>query len=209
MIMVAAITLPAASQPPVRDDPFKPPVDPFRGDRGYGWDGQTRSEVLARHGMVATSQPLAAEAGLDILKAGGNAFDAAVATAAMMNLVEPESAGMGGDLFMIAWSAKEKKLVALDAAGRAPSGATPERFRAKGLKSMPGKGIDSAVVPGTVDGWDTSLWREPPRKVSRSPSASRANGGSSTACATIRRRWPPTCRTASPCRSTACSAIPT
>jgi gamma-glutamyltranspeptidase/glutathione hydrolase len=136
-----------------------PAFDPFRGDRGYGWAGQSRSEVLGRHGMVATSQPLAAEAGLDILKAGGNAFDAAVATAAMMNLLEPEAAGMGGDLFMLAWSAKEKKLVALDASGRAPSGSTPERFATKKLTAMPGRGIDSAVVPGTVDGWDAILKR--------------------------------------------------
>ena len=157
-VLLVATALPAASQPPAANQSAAaPPVDPIRGDRGYGWAGQTRSEVLGRHGMVATSQPLAAEAGLDILKAGGNAFDAAVATAAMMNLVEPESAGMGGDLFMIAWVAKDKKLVALDAAGRAPTGATPERFRARGLKAMPGKGIDSAVVPGTVDGWDTIL----------------------------------------------------
>lgn len=134
-------------------------LDPIRGDRGYGWAGQTRSEVLARNGMVATSQPLAAEAGLDILKAGGNAFDAAVATAAVMNVVEPESAGIGGDMFMLAWVAKEKKLVALDGSGRAPSGATLERFRGRKLTAMPYVGIESAVVPGTVDAWDTVLKR--------------------------------------------------
>ncbi|ARW15749.1 gamma-glutamyltransferase [Komagataeibacter europaeus] len=130
------------------------PFNPLRGDRGYGWTGQTRSEVLGTHGMVATSQPLAADVGLDILKRGGNAFDAVIATAAAINVVEPESAGIGGDLFMIAWVAKEHRLVALDSAGRAPSGATPGRFSARGLKTVPYTGIDSAVVPGTVAGWD-------------------------------------------------------
>ncbi|WP_238322025.1 gamma-glutamyltransferase family protein [Komagataeibacter europaeus] len=130
------------------------PFNPLRGDRGYGWTGQTRSEVLGTHGMVATSQPLAADVGLDILKRGGNAFDAAIATAAAINVVEPESAGIGGDLFMIAWVAKEHRLVALDSAGRAPSGATPGRFSARGLKTVPYTGIDSAVVPGTVAGWE-------------------------------------------------------
>ena len=92
-----------------------------RGDRSSGWLAQSRSEVLARNGIVTTSQPLAAQAGLQILKKGGNAFDAAVATAAVLNVVEPGSAGMGGDVFVIAWLAKEKKLIALNGSGRAPS----------------------------------------------------------------------------------------
>ena len=131
-----------------------------RGDRTSGWLAQTRSEVLARNGVVATSQPLAAQAGLQILKAGGNAFDAAVATAAVMNLVEPASAGVGGDLFVIAWVAKDKKLIALNASGRAPAGATPDHLAARGFKKhMPLHGIDSATVPGAVDGWDVLLKR--------------------------------------------------
>src|SRR5690349_24443526 len=97
-----------------------PPFAAVRGDRASGWLPQTRSEVLARNGMVATSQPLAAQAGLRILEHGGNAFDAAVATAAVLNLVEPGSAGVGGDVFVIAWLAKEKKLIALNGSGRAP-----------------------------------------------------------------------------------------
>ncbi len=101
-----------------------------RGDRASGWLAQSRSEVLARNGMVATSQPLAAEAGLRILEKGGNAFDASVAAAAVLNVVEPGSAGIGGDVFVIAWLAREGRLIALNGSGRAPSGATPEHIRA-------------------------------------------------------------------------------
>src|SRR5215472_5424262 len=106
-----------------------------RGDRASGWLAQSRSEVLARNGIVATSQPLAAQAGLQILKKGGNAFDAAVATAAVLNVVEPGSAGLGGDVFVIAWVAKEKKLIALNGSGRAPSGATPEHIASRAKDS--------------------------------------------------------------------------
>ncbi len=131
-----------------------------RGDRSSGWLPQSRSEVLARHGMVATSQPLAAQAGLQILKNGGNAIDAAVATAAVMNVVEPGSAGMGGDVFVIAWLAKENKLVALNGSGRAPAGATPQHLAARGsTKEMPQRGIDSVTAPGAVDAWDVLLKR--------------------------------------------------
>jgi gamma-glutamyltranspeptidase / glutathione hydrolase len=144
----------SASEPGVKD------FAAVRGDRTSGWLAQTRSEVLARNGVVATSQPLAAQAGLQILKAGGNAFDAAVASAAVLNLVEPVSAGVGGDLFVIAWVAKDKKLIALNASGRAPAGATPDHLAARGFKKhMPLHGIDSATVPGAVDGWDVLLKR--------------------------------------------------
>jgi gamma-glutamyltranspeptidase / glutathione hydrolase len=131
-----------------------------RGDRASGWLAQSRSEVLARNGIVATSQPLAAQAGLDILKRGGNAFDAAVAASAVLNVVEPGSAGLGGDVFVIAWLAKEKKLIALNGSGRAPSGATVEHIlsRAKSGK-MPMHGIDSVTAPGAVDAWDVLLER--------------------------------------------------
>jgi gamma-glutamyltranspeptidase/glutathione hydrolase len=131
-----------------------------RGDRSSGWLAQSRSEVLARNGVVATSQPLAAQAGLQILKKGGNALDAAVAAAAVLNVVEPGSAGIGGDVFVIAWLAKEKRLVALNGSGRAPSGATPQHLAERGFKDhMPLYGIDSATVPGAVDGWDALLRR--------------------------------------------------
>jgi gamma-glutamyltranspeptidase/glutathione hydrolase len=131
-----------------------------RGDRASGWSAQTRSEVLARNGMVATSQPLAAQAGLQVLKSGGNAIDAAVATAAVMNVVEPGSAGIGGDVFVIAWLAKEQQLVALNGSGRAPAGATPQHLAQRGAtRTMPQHGIDSATVPGAVDAWDVLLRR--------------------------------------------------
>ncbi len=110
--------------------------------------------------MVATSQPLAAQAGLQVLKNGGNAIDAAVATAAVMNVVEPGSAGIGGDVFVIAWLAAEKRLVALIGSGRAPAGATPQHLAGRGFsKAMPQHGIDSATVPGAVDAWDVLLKR--------------------------------------------------
>src|SRR3569833_266020 len=131
-----------------------------RGDRASGWLAQSRSEVLARNGIVTTSQPLAAQAGLQILNRGGNAFDAAVATAAVLNVVEPESAGLGGDVFVIAWLAKEKKLIALNGSGRAPSGATVQYLnsRVKDGK-MPEHGIESVTLPGAVDAWDVLLRR--------------------------------------------------
>jgi gamma-glutamyltranspeptidase / glutathione hydrolase len=131
-----------------------------RGDRSRGWLPQSRSEVLARNGMVATSQPLGAQAGLQILQSGGNAIDAAVATAAVMNVVEPGGAGMGGDVFVIAWLAKEKKLVALNGSGRAAAGATPRHLAERGsTQQMPQHGIDSATAPGAVDAWDALLKR--------------------------------------------------
>jgi gamma-glutamyltranspeptidase/glutathione hydrolase len=134
--------------------------DAVRGDRSSGWLAQSRSEVLARNGVVATSQPLGAQAGLRILEQGGNAIDAAVATAAVMNVVEPGSAGIGGDVLAIVWLAKEHQLLALNGSGRAPSGATPQHLAERGFHDqMPLHGIDSATVPGAVDGWDALLRR--------------------------------------------------
>ena len=131
--------------------------DAYRGDRPANWLGQTRSEAIGLNGMVATSQPLGVEAGLQILRAGGNAFDAAVAVAAVMNVVEPEAAGIGGDAFIIAWSAKDQRLIALDGSGRTPAGYTLERLVSRGEEFVPREGIDSAVVPGAVDAWDVLL----------------------------------------------------
>lgn len=134
-------------------------ITAVRGDRMWFWTQQTRSEVLARHGIVATSQPLAAQAGLQILKQGGNAADAAVATAAMLGVVEPESAGIGGDMEAIYYSAKNNRLHGLNAAGWAPGSATPQFYRHKGMKSVPPYGVFSATVPGAVDGWSRFIRR--------------------------------------------------
>ncbi|OUD11715.1 gamma-glutamyltransferase [Thioflexithrix psekupsensis] len=121
-----------------------------------------RSAVLARRGAVATSQPLAAQAGLQMLMAGGNAVDAAVAAAATLAVVEPMSTGLGGDLFCLIWDAKTKQVYALNSSGRAPAHADPEAMRRKGYQKMPLSGADvacSVTVPGTVAGWEAALRR--------------------------------------------------
>src|SRR6476469_7213174 len=100
-----------------------------RGDRSEGWLAQTRSEVMARNGIVSTVQPLAAQAGLRILQQGGNAIDAAVATAAMLNVVFPQNVGIGGDLFALIYVAKEKKVYQLNASGITPAGLTLEHMQ--------------------------------------------------------------------------------
>ncbi len=120
---------------------------------GNSFDSR-RSVVMARHGMVATSHPLAAEAGVAILRAGGNAVDAAIAADAMLGVVEPMSCGVGGDLFAIIWDAKTKKLYGLNASGRSPYAATRQFFAEKGLSEIPDRGPLSWSVPGCVDGWD-------------------------------------------------------
>lgn len=139
------------------------------GDRSQGWFPQHRSEVMARNGMVATSQPLAAQAGLDILKKGGNAIDAAVATAAALSVMEPMNVGPAGDLFAIIYVAKENKLYALNASGMAPSGQTLALMNSHGYSwnsanwgpgsGMPSGGILDVTVPGSVWGWDAVLRR--------------------------------------------------
>ena len=122
-------------------------------DRPYGNARQSRSVVMARHGIVATSHPLAAQAGLDVLKAGGNAADAAIAANAMLGVVEPMSCGIGGDLFAIYWDAKTNKLYGLNASGRSGHRATREEFARRGLKQIPIHGPLSWSVPGCVSGW--------------------------------------------------------
>jgi gamma-glutamyltranspeptidase/glutathione hydrolase len=104
-------------------------------------------------GVVATSQPLAAQAGLRILLQGGNAADAAVATAATLNVVEPMSTGMGGDAFVLIYWAQDRKVYALNASGRAPYAATLETFQRLGLKEMPVRGMLPVTVPGAPAGW--------------------------------------------------------
>ncbi|WP_421804741.1 gamma-glutamyltransferase [Flagellimonas sp.] len=124
-------------------------------DRLTGETFTTRSEILAQNGMAATSQPLATQVALDILKKGGSAMDAAIAANAMLGLVEPASCGIGGDVFAIVWSAKEQKLYGLNGSGRAPQSLTIDYFMDKGLSYVPFYGPLPVSVPGCVDGWFT------------------------------------------------------
>jgi|MudIll2142460700_1097286.scaffolds.fasta_scaffold16346_1 gamma-glutamyltranspeptidase/glutathione hydrolase len=141
----------------------------IRGTRPTGWLDQTRSEILARNGIVTTSEPLAAQAGLKILQDGGNAVDAAVATMAMLALVEPQSTGLGAEMFAIVWDAKTKQLYQISANGPSPKNYTPATFAANGFdlskqpngtyRNPPTSGIFAAPVSGSVDGWDKLLKR--------------------------------------------------
>jgi len=144
-----------------------PACKAVHGDRSEGWLVQGRSEVMGRNGIVATSQPLAAQAGLEILRKGGNAADAAVAMAAVLNLTEPMNVGMGGDLFAIIYSAKDHRLHVLNASGKAPSGETIAFLNSKGYahdpanwgpgSGMPQRGVLAATVPGAAWGWQEVL----------------------------------------------------
>jgi gamma-glutamyltranspeptidase / glutathione hydrolase len=122
-------------------------------DRITGREFATRSEVIARNGMAATSQPLATQTALDILKSGGNAIDAAIAANAVLGVVEPTGSGIGGDLFAIIWVAEKKRLYGLNASGRSPRSLRLEYFREKGYEFIPSHGPLSVSVPGCVDGW--------------------------------------------------------
>ncbi len=122
-------------------------------DRPTGRPFATRSEVIARNGMAATSQPLATQAALQILQKGGSAVDAAIAANAVLGLVEPTGNGIGGDLFAIVWDSDSKRLHGLNASGRSPQSLTLEEFRRRGLESIPAYGPLPVSVPGAVDGW--------------------------------------------------------
>ncbi|MCH8018636.1 gamma-glutamyltransferase [candidate division KSB1 bacterium] len=125
----------------------------YAQDRITGRSFATRSEVIARNGMAATSQPLATQVALDILKQGGNAIDAAIAANAVLGLMEPTGNGIGGDLFAIVWDAKTKKLYGLNASGRSPRSLTLDYFKKQGLEKIPSHGPLPVTVPGCVDGW--------------------------------------------------------
>ena len=129
------------------------------GDRPAPNPRATRSAVLARHGLIATSQPLASAAGLQVLQEGGNAIDAAITAAAVLSVVEPTMTGIGGDLFAIVWDARTKTLHGLNASGRSAYGATPEALAARGLDELPSNGPLSISVPGAIDGWSELLTR--------------------------------------------------
>ncbi len=125
----------------------------FAGDRITGRQWATRSEVIARHGMAATSHPLATQIALDILKKGGSAVDAAIAANAALGLMEPVSCGVGGDLFALVWDAKTQRLYGLNASGRSPLGLSRDELLTAGLKAMPDFGPLPVTVPGCLDGW--------------------------------------------------------
>jgi gamma-glutamyltranspeptidase / glutathione hydrolase len=161
-----------ADSPPVRmcsESPSAPACAAVRGDRSEGWVPQSRSEVMVQHGLVSTVQPLAAMAGARILMQGGNAIDAAVATAAALNVTYPANVGIGGDLFAIIYIAKEHKIYQLNASGKAPSGETLAHLNALGYKwnpanwgpgsGMPSGGILTVTVPGSLWGWQEALDR--------------------------------------------------
>lgn len=122
-------------------------------DRPVGKTFATRTVVMAQRGMACTSHPLSTQAAIDVLRAGGNAIDAAIAANAMEGLVEPHVNGIGGDLFAIVWDAKSQKLYGLNASGRSPYSLTLDEFKKRGLKHIPSKGPLPVSVPGCVDGW--------------------------------------------------------
>ncbi len=122
-------------------------------DRTTGRTFATRSEVIARHAMAATSQPLATQIALDVLKRGGNAVDAAIAANAALGLMEPTGCGIGGDLFALVWDARSQRLHGLNASGRSPQSLAFAEFGRRGLARIPSHGPLPITVPGCVDGW--------------------------------------------------------
>jgi gamma-glutamyltranspeptidase/glutathione hydrolase len=128
-------------------------LNAMAADRVTGKDFATRSEVIAPHGMVATSHPLATQIGLDMLKQGGNAIDAAIAANAALGLMEPVANGIGGDLFAIVWDEQSKSLYGLNASGRSPKSLSLDWFEKNGIDHIPPYGPLPVSVPGVVDGW--------------------------------------------------------
>lgn len=127
---------------------------------GKRWSSRIRagrSIVRAEHGMVASSQPLASQVGLEVLKRGGNAVDASIAMAAVLNLTEPMMTGIGGDMFALVYWSKTGELKGLNASGRAPQALNLDYFEKKGIKTIPDSGMEPITVPGAFDGWVTLL----------------------------------------------------
>src|SRR6476660_121567 len=149
------------------------------GDRPAPNPRATRSVVMSRHGVIATSQPLATAAGLKVLQSGGNAIDAAVTAAAVLAVVEPTMNGAGGDLFAIVYSAKDKKVHGLNASGRAGSLATLDEFKKRNVQRIPLRGELSVSVPGVVDGWNELLTKHGTRTLAqaREPAIKYARDG--------------------------------
>lgn len=147
MIVSNLLLLTCAGITPCQDRPVTTRLTPQPYQTG-------RSVVMAKNGMVATSQALATQIGLDVLRKGGTAVDAAIAADAALGLMEPMSCGIGGDLFAIVWDNKSKKLYGLNASGRSPYKATRDHFKALKLKEIPEYGPLSWSVPGCVSGWE-------------------------------------------------------
>ncbi len=148
-------------------------------DRPVGPPRQSRSVTLARNGMVATSHPWAAQVGLDVLRNGGNAVDAAVAVNAMLGVVEPMSCGIGGDLFTIVWDNKTQKLYGLNGSGRSPATISRQVFQERQLEKIPLDGLLCWSTPGCVSGWDELLRRFGTKELSEllAPSIETAENG--------------------------------
>jgi gamma-glutamyltranspeptidase/glutathione hydrolase len=152
MTRVLTVSELAARQPGLREaNPGRP------GDRPAANIHATRSVVMGRNGMIATSQPLASAAGLRVLQEGGNAIDAAVTGAAVLAVVEPSMTGVGGDLFAIVYDAKTKTLHGLNASGRSAYAATPAEYAKRRQEQMPSTGVLTVTVPGVVEGWSELL----------------------------------------------------
>src|SRR5215469_17158422 len=123
-------------------------------DRSYG-----RSMVITDRGIVATSHYLASQAGAQVLAHGGSAMDAAIAANAVLGVTEPMMNGIGGDLFLLYWDARSRKLFGLNASGWAPKNLTIDFLKKQGIRLMPDDGIQSVTVPGAVDGWSKAHQR--------------------------------------------------
>ena len=135
-------------------------ISPFAQDKSRTFRVKPgRSVVRSQHAMVASSQPLASQVGLEVLKRGGNAVDAAIAMAAMLNVTEPMMTGIGGDAFMLVYWSRTKELKGLNASGRAPAAFSLDYFAGKKITKMPEFGMESVTVPGAFDGWVT-LWEK-------------------------------------------------
>jgi gamma-glutamyltranspeptidase len=152
----------AAAWAPSEAPAAEPAAD--RPDDPTGFLGR-RSPVFTRHCIASSSSPLATQVGLRVLEDGGNAFDAAVAMAGMMAVVEPMMSGLGGDTMILAWSAKDGKVFGLNGSGVAPSGASLERIGNRPM--MPETGATSVTIPGAVDGWCRLLERFGSRSLAR------------------------------------------
>jgi len=159
ILVTAAVTLLAASAP-LPQLPWRPPA-------------------MGNHGAVTAGHPLAAQTGLDVLRAGGNAIDAAVAMAGVLTVVRPHMNGLGGDTFMLIYRAREGQVFGLNGSGRAGSRASADALRREGLQRIPSSGLDAVTVPGTVSAWTTALTRFGSRSLSNllEPAIQLAVGG--------------------------------